>query len=56
MLLEAGLVDEVVLFVYPVLLGRGKRLFAEATPMRSFELVSSKALGAGIVFSTYRVG
>src|SRR5204862_3957350 len=29
--------------VYPVLLGTGKRFFAEGTPPRSFELVSTKA-------------
>ncbi len=43
-LLEHGLADEVVLIVYPVLLGTGKRLFAEGTPPRAFELASTKAL------------
>ncbi len=32
MLLEHGLADEVFLFVYPVLLGKGKRLFSDGTP------------------------
>jgi dihydrofolate reductase len=53
-LLEHGLADEVLLFVYPVLLGAGKRFFAEGTPARSFELVSSKALPSGIIISTYK--
>jgi dihydrofolate reductase len=53
-LLEHGLADEVLLFIYPVLLGTGKRFFAEGTPARSFELVSSKALPSGIVISTYK--
>jgi dihydrofolate reductase len=53
-LLEHGLADEVLLFVYPVLLGTGKRFFAEGTPARSFELVSSKALPSGIIISTYK--
>ena len=53
-LLEHGLADEVVLFVYPVLLGKGKRLFAEGTPPRSFELASSKALPSGIVINSYK--
>jgi dihydrofolate reductase len=48
-LLEHGLADEVMLVVYPVLLGTGKRFFAEGTPPRSFELVSTKALASGIV-------
>jgi dihydrofolate reductase len=54
-LLEHGLADEVLLVVYPVLLGTGKRLFAEGTPPRSFELVSTQALPSGIIFSTYNV-
>ncbi|MBB5062312.1 dihydrofolate reductase family protein [Granulicella mallensis] len=53
-LLEHGLADEVLLFVYPVLLGTGKRFFAEGTPARSFELISSKALPSGIVINTYK--
>jgi dihydrofolate reductase len=53
-LLEHGLADEVLLAVYPVLLGTGKRLFAAGTPPRSFELVDTKAFPSGIVFSTYR--
>jgi dihydrofolate reductase len=47
-LLEHGLADEVVLAVYPVLLGTGKRFLAEGTPPRSFELVSTKAFPSGI--------
>jgi dihydrofolate reductase len=53
-LLEHGLADEVLLFVYPVLLGKGKRLFAEGTPPRAFELASTKALSAGIVINAYK--
>ena len=54
-LLEHGLADEVLLVVYPVLLGAGKRFFAEGTPPRSFELVSTKAMPSGIIFSIYKV-
>jgi dihydrofolate reductase len=54
-LLEHGLADVVVLAVYPVLLGTGKRFFAEGTPARSFELVSTQAMPSGIIFSTYQV-
>ena len=50
---EHGLADEVDLLVYPVLLGKGKRLFAEATPPRAFELVSTKTLSSGIVINAY---
>ena len=54
-LLEHGLADEVLLVVYPALLGTGKRFVAEGTTARSFELVSTKALPSGIVLSTYKV-
>lgn len=53
-LLEHELADEVVLAVYPTLLGAGKRFFAEGTPARSFELVSAQSMPSGIILSTYR--
>jgi dihydrofolate reductase len=52
-LLEHGLADEVVLIVYPVLLGQGKRIFSEGTPPRSFELASTKALPSGVVVNSF---
>ena len=55
-LLEHGIADEVMLVVYPVLLGTGKRFLAEGTPAHSFELVSTRAFPSGIVFSSYKVG
>ncbi len=54
-LLEHGLGDEVLLVVYPVLLGTGKRFLAEGAPARSFELVSTKAMPSGVIFNTYKV-
>jgi dihydrofolate reductase len=54
-LLEEGLADEVVLTVYPVLLGTGKRFFAEGTAARSFELVSTQGMPSGVLLSTYRL-
>jgi dihydrofolate reductase len=53
-LLEHGLADEVVLIVYPVLLGKGKRIFAEGTPPRAFEPASTKALPSGVVINGYK--
>src|SRR5919201_902314 len=47
-LLEHGLADEVLLIVSPVLLGTGKRFFAEGTPAQSFEFVGTKAMPSGI--------
>ena len=54
-LLEHGLAEEVLLLVYPVLLGTGKRFFAEGTPPHAFELVSTKAMPSGIILTMYTV-
>jgi dihydrofolate reductase len=53
-LLEEGLADEVLLVVYPVVLGTGKRLFAEGIPARSFELVSTQTTPAGVLINSYK--
>lgn len=53
-LIEQGLADEIVLPIYPVVLGTGKRFFSEGTPARSFELASTKALASGIILTTYK--
>ena len=52
--LEHGLADEVVLLVDPVLLGTGKRIFAEGTPARAFELASTTTTPTGIVVNSYK--
>jgi dihydrofolate reductase len=54
-LLEHGLADEVLLIVYPVLLGTGKRFFAEGTSAQTFELASTTAFPSGITLSGYKV-
>jgi dihydrofolate reductase len=53
-LLGHGLVDEVVLIIYPVLLGRGKRLLADSIPARELALVSTKSTPTGVLLNTYR--
>jgi dihydrofolate reductase len=53
-LIEHGLADEVMLLIYPVLLGIGKRFFSAGTPPRELALVSSKAGSSGIVMNTYK--
>jgi dihydrofolate reductase len=53
-LLDKGLVDEVVLIVYPVLLGRGKRLFSDTIDARELGFVSSKATPTGVLLNTYQ--
>jgi dihydrofolate reductase len=53
-LLEQGLVDEVVLVVYPVLLGRGKRCFSASADPRELAFVSTKSTPTGVLLNTYR--
>ncbi len=53
-LLEHGLVDELRLMVFPVLLGSGKRLFADVTDKTTLKLVDSKVVGDGVVILTYQ--
>jgi dihydrofolate reductase len=53
-LLEHGLVDEVVLLVYPVMLGKGKRFLAEGAPPRSFVLDRTQPLPSGIVVNSFK--
>jgi hypothetical protein len=46
MLLEHGLAEEVLLLVYPILLGKGKRFFSDGTPPRELTLARAKAASA----------
>lgn len=54
-LVSAGQVDEYRLFVYPVVLGRGQRLFADATGGPELELVEARTFRSGVVLLSYRV-
>jgi dihydrofolate reductase len=53
-LLEQGLVDDVVLIVYPVLLGRGTRFFSDSVAPRELAFVDSKVTPTGVLVNTYR--
>jgi dihydrofolate reductase len=53
-LLEQGLVDEVVLCVYPVLLGRGKRFFSDSVAPQELAFVSTTTSPTGVLVNTYR--
>jgi len=47
------LVDELVVGIYPVVLGRGKRLFEDGVPARTLRLTDSRRTSAGALFNTY---
>ena len=53
-LLAADLVDELRLLVFPVVVGPGKRLFADGAVPRAWRLTSSSATPAGVLVCTYR--
>ncbi len=53
-LIEHELVDELRLMVYPVIVGAGKRLFAETSGPKRLQLVEAKTVGDGIHILVYR--
>jgi dihydrofolate reductase len=54
-LLEADLVDELRLMVFPTILGRGRRLFPDGIDRRKLELVESRIVGGdGVQIQIYR--
>jgi dihydrofolate reductase len=52
-LIRHGLVDEYHLWVFPLVLGQGKRLFADGTIPAALRLVDSKISTTGVVMGTY---
>jgi dihydrofolate reductase len=53
-LLDADLVDELRLMVYPVVLGDGKRLFGATGDKKTLRLVDSNVVGDGVAILVYR--
>jgi dihydrofolate reductase len=52
-LLRQGLLDELHLFVFPIVLGKGKRLFVEGGDSLPLKLLESKTFGSGVVSLAY---
>ncbi|HTD57375.1 MAG TPA: dihydrofolate reductase family protein [Solirubrobacteraceae bacterium] len=53
-LVENDLIDELRLMVFPVVLGKGKRLFGETSAKKSLELIDSKIVGDGVAILVYK--
>jgi dihydrofolate reductase len=54
-LIEHDLVDELRLFVFPLAVGAGERLFGETTAAKPFRLTGSRTVGDGLVFLSYAI-
>ena len=55
-LLEHGLIDEFRVWIFPLVLGKGKRLFDGGTVPEGLELASSRVSSTGVITATYRTG
>ena len=53
-LLEHDLVDELRLKIFPLTLGKGKKLFADGTMPAAFELMDSTVTPKGVIFANYK--
>jgi dihydrofolate reductase len=53
-LLQEGLIDELNLLIYPVVLGRGKRLFRDGSNL-TLKLKQSKTSSSGVLLTSYQV-
>jgi dihydrofolate reductase len=54
-LMRRDLIDEYVLQIHPLVLGKGRRLFPDGSPLTNFSLVDSVSTGTGVIIATYRL-
>ena len=53
-LLDRRLVDELILLIHPILLGAGRRLFADGAARSDLTLAGTRTTGTGVVVATHR--
>ena len=53
-LLANDLIDEIRLFTFPILLGRGKKLFGDGAKPSAFTLIDHKVTSKGVIIACYR--
>jgi dihydrofolate reductase len=53
-LIAAELIDEYHIWVFPLVLGEGKRLFENGVPPRGLALVETRSTPQGVLINTYR--
>ncbi len=54
--MERGLVDEVRLVLFPVVLGAGERFFGAGSDLMPMHLAGTRTVGRGLILLTYRPG
>lgn len=52
--LEAGLLDELILMIHPVIAGKGKHLFKDGSPLKRMNLVNSTITSTGVAMLTFQ--
>jgi dihydrofolate reductase len=52
-LMRRGLIDEYLLVIHPLVLGTGRKMFADGVPPAALRLVDSKTTAKGVVIATY---
>jgi len=54
-LMRRDLIDEYVVQIHPLVLGKGRRLFPDGSPLTDFSLVDLVSTASGVIIATYRL-
>lgn len=54
-LIEANLLDELMLAIHPVVVGQGKRYFKDGDELKRFKLIDCQTSSTGVVMATYQL-